>query len=644
MTRLESSESYETKNQYWLTPKEVTEWLQGLQDGNFPMTLLTKRYKNATDNGYLSQQKLFQTPWYQAIIQPEVSLLEEIWKSWELPYYQKYHDIGVWNGEKTAKFLLSMEDKRPTIIYISDILGNVVGDAKITLGRYGIKDQDIIEDITDFLRKHVKASQEKCLHVSLWAGYGNTKDWDTAEEERNILHTIPNQDSSLLISVFKKPKTEDGWKRHMKAYGWNGDGDNKEAYEASKNQIDGLLRALGFSDQNLQTTKLRVQIKKELDNGNRDIEVCFISENDIKIEHEWKEYHYQAWAFYKVYHSGRFLPGYFHQKVKALNKTRKTIKGDKVSKTRANEDRLVCLIEKGLSKDEKMQLQKARTQEQISQLLGIGWFIWFFALMFWCTFGVTIYKAKVQKEAYQERIFSHWLEWTKYDTIQQRLSNVIASFVLTESINENAEIATTRDEFERAWRDGVLDWTTKEFLIEEWWLYNQEQLRHIWDAIFPEYVDLSIKQLFQDFLARKGFYLLPMDDKNTWEGGLARYYGALSPLFTDSSYIHAIFRDSVLKAEEYAHLWNSNTPSSIEMSHDLRYLKLYDWTQDKRRYAFLIEKDGLQHIRRYDKSREKWWNVFHSISYQEHIALCQQYRTMITSLRWVRYIPFIDPG
>jgi hypothetical protein len=629
----------EKRNKFWLTPEQIQQWLEALLEGGnstndhltFPMSLLNQWYEDSNNNGYLTQQQVFQTEEYKKIASSENSLLQEIAQSEYLPYYSNYNDLWIGNGIKLWKFINNLIVK-PSKIFMTELEGHILGNAKKNLKDSWLDSDILVEDITNFLSDSIKASKiPNCLHISFWQWYGNL---NSTEEER--FFNIPeDKTSGLLISVCKKPENEALWEDHMKAYGGNTIGKESEAYKASKNQILKMLIALWFSQEHVKTCDLGVK-RIKLWNGNETIRVGRESSQDISIQYQWKKYLYRTNTFYPMYDSIRFSEEYFVRRIQQINDQRISLKWDTIEHTRENDLWMALYIKKWINEEEK---KKKIIQQTKDILAGTLWasFFWILFLSMWRAMrGRTNHLQNKEKNEYNERNFSEFLKGTKYDTVYNALRQSINSLVYSESIGES-EIADPMDQEQDAWSKGVVEDNIKEFLSEEEYKSSQQgyKVNGLFSEIESEYYDKPISVIFKDFILRKS-NILPLDEEIKWDNGLYKYYGRLNPIFTNPDYQHANENSIDLSEQDYNKLIQNTKKYKIYDTYNSRYLKIYNRNTNTQLYALLLKdkQNWYFYILRTPDQYQK-----PPISYEEHKKLCQQYHYMLKLLRYSRYIP-----
>ncbi len=387
--KLSSSVEHNEELHCGLTSQEIHEWLSGLQNGTFPMRLLTKWYISDKENWFADRLEFKEkNVHYRKLVQSERELIQKLpavlsekerlyirnerWEKsdrlkkyteeWKLiGHFNRIVDIWCGDGKTLSALIKHIYAKHSEILWKGKI---TLLDASWLAVQYASQlfpaypKEAIVGDVFDpFLSL---SGSQKTLFTSLGRGYGNM-----SEDQRKLLRIKIWNEGKLLLSVFKTPQTEQAKKNRLKAYWADPDGDNKQWYEAAKKQLRNMMKVLGFSPTQREQCDFIVKEGEENNDGVQQWHMWFMPHESMAITHEGVEHTYDKDVFYQVYHSDTFSRKYANVSAKKYGRGH-----DKVSAIRENDESMVIAIE--LQK-EKYQYLKRKIKRGLFVALVLLW-------------------------------------------------------------------------------------------------------------------------------------------------------------------------------------------------------------------------------------------------------------------------------
>jgi hypothetical protein len=369
-----------------LTSQEIHEGLSGLQNGNFPMRLMTKWVKSPSENWYNDWIAIIQkNKRYKKLKQGEldaICTLPAWWinANWEdqsrerLGIFHYLTDIWCGDGETFKVFLDhiyawdDLLDKKKSEVTLIDNSWLAIQKASELIGD-NVKHVFVKDIFSPSINVNQSKSDSVLCTIFWWMW------WNLSHEEKAQLQEKIWLNGGTLKSVFKMPETEELANDTLKAYWWNKEWDNDIGHEVCKTQIWNMLSVLWFSSEALQSCSLDVCWSDADEIWNKSVLVWFIPEKDIVIYHEGKEYKYEAWVSYKVFESQRFSKKSFEKSAAPLPKSRQY-----VAKFWENDTCLIVLEKNELTK-------KEAYKKKILENLKLSWLaVWFPLIVCWFLF------------------------------------------------------------------------------------------------------------------------------------------------------------------------------------------------------------------------------------------------------------------
>ncbi len=329
--KLSSSVEHNEELHCGLTSQEIHEWLSGLQNGTFPMRLLTKWYISDKENWYRDWIDVSEQVFYKPLVQSERNLLKTLPKVTPIEQiYRLRNDYG-----EKSQHMINLIKEGKYLWYISNITDIGCGDGKTLqhlishlfsdspIQKISLLDSSwmalqnasqrfpktpkntLLTDIFDPLL--TLYADRDTLFTSTWRWYGNMND-----DERKSLRGKVGDQWKFLLSVFKTPKTERAMKNRLKAYGADPDGDNVKWREVCKKQLWNMLSVFGFTPKQLDDCSFIVKYWDVKPDGSTPLLSWFMPSTDVVINKDGVEYLYPKDVFFPIYHSDSFDVSYFN--------------------------------------------------------------------------------------------------------------------------------------------------------------------------------------------------------------------------------------------------------------------------------------------------------------------------------------------